>query len=54
MVGPHAGRAVEVEGFWQTLGVILFGGPIAIALSTLPIALSQLPRALADAGDVSR
>jgi len=47
--------AVEVEGFWQTLGVILFGGPIAVALATLPIALSQLLRAVADVGDaVSR
>jgi hypothetical protein len=47
--------AIEVEGFWQTLGVILFGGPIAIALATLPIAMSQLLRAVADVGDaVSR
>jgi hypothetical protein len=43
--------AFEVEGFWQTLGVLLIGGPIAIFLATLPIALSQALRALADVGD---
>jgi hypothetical protein len=43
--------AVEVDGFWQTLGVILIGGPVAIFLATLPIALSQALRALADVGE---
>jgi hypothetical protein len=43
--------AFEVEGFWQTLGVLLIGGPIAIFLATLPIALAQALRALADVGD---
>ena len=43
--------AFEVEGFWQTLGVLLIGGPIAIFLATLPIALGQALRALADVGD---
>lgn len=43
--------AIEVDGFWQTLGVLLLGGPIAIFLATLPIALAQALRALADVGD---
>ena len=43
--------AFEVEGFWQTLGVLLIGGPIAIFLATLPIALGQAMRAIADVGD---
>jgi hypothetical protein len=43
--------AIEVEGFWQTIGVILIGGPVALFLATLPIALSQALRALADVGD---
>ena len=43
--------AIEVDGFWQTLGVILIGGPITIFLATLPIALAQALRALADVGD---
>ena len=32
--------AFEVEGFWQTLGVLLIGLPVAIFLATLPIATS--------------
>jgi hypothetical protein len=43
--------AIEVEGFWQTLGVLLIGGPVALFLATLPIALAQALRALADVGD---
>jgi hypothetical protein len=43
--------AVEVDGFWQTIGVLLIGGPLAIFLATLPIALAQALRALADVGD---
>ncbi len=43
--------AFEVEGFWQTIGVVLIGGPVAIFLATLPIALAQALRALADVGD---
>jgi cation transport ATPase len=46
--------AVEVDGFWQTLGVLLIGEPVAIFLATLPIALSQALRALADVGDTVR
>jgi hypothetical protein len=43
--------AFEADGFWQTIGVLLIGGPIAIFLATLPIALAQALRALADVGD---
>jgi hypothetical protein len=43
--------AFEVEGFWQTLGVVLIGGPVALFFATLPIALAQALRALADVGD---
>jgi hypothetical protein len=43
--------AIEVEGFWQTIGVLLVGGPVAIFLATLPIALAQALRAIADVGD---
>ena len=43
--------AFEVEGFWQTLGVLLIGGPVALFLATLPIALAQALRAIADVGD---
>jgi hypothetical protein len=43
--------AIEVEGFWQTLGVILIGAPVAIFLASLPIALGQALRALADVGE---
>lgn len=43
--------AVEVDGFWPTIGVLLVGGPVSIFLATLPIALAQALRALADVGD---
>jgi hypothetical protein len=43
--------AIEVEGFWQTIGVLLIGGPVALFLATLPIAVAQALRALADVGD---
>lgn len=43
--------AIEVEGTWETLGVLLIGGPVSIFLATLPIALAQALRALADVGD---
>lgn len=46
--------AFEADGFWQTLGVLLIGGPVAIFLATLPIALAQALRALADVGDTVR
>jgi hypothetical protein len=43
--------AFAVEGFWETMGVILFGAPIAVLLGAWPIALGQALRALADIGD---
>ena len=43
--------AFEVEGFWQTIGVLLIGLPVAIFIATLPIALAQALRAIADVGD---
>ena len=43
--------AFEVDGFWQTIGVLLVGGPVSLFLATLPIALAQALRALADVGD---
>ena len=43
--------AFEVDGFWQTVGVLLIGLPVAIFIATLPIALAQALRALADVGD---
>ena len=46
--------AFEVNGFWETIGVLLVGGPVSIFLATLPIALAQALRALADVGDTVR
>jgi uncharacterized membrane protein YccF (DUF307 family) len=43
--------AFEVDGFWRTIGVLLIGLPAAIFIATLPIALAQAMRALADVGD---
>jgi hypothetical protein len=43
--------AIEVDGFWQTIGVLLVGGPVSIFLATLPLAVAQALRALADVGD---
>ena len=43
--------AFEVEGFWQTIGVLLIGLPVAVFLATIPIALAQAMRAIADVGD---
>ncbi len=43
--------AIEVDGFWPTIGVLLLGGPAAMLLATLTIALAQALRALADVGD---
>jgi hypothetical protein len=43
--------AFEVEGFWETLGVIFIGGPIAIFIATWAIALGQALTAIADIGD---
>jgi hypothetical protein len=44
--------AFEVDGFWETLGVIFIGAPVAIFVSTWGIALGQALAAIADIGDV--
>jgi len=46
--------AFEVDGFWQTLGVIFIGAPLAIFVSTWAIALGQALNAIADIGDTVR
>ena len=54
VLGVAAGTivwAIEVDGFWRTLGVLLIGGPVSIFLATLPIAVAQALRALADVGE---
>ena len=43
--------AIEVDGFWRTIGVILMGGPVSVLLGAVPIAVAQALRALADIGD---
>lgn len=43
--------AFEVDGFWQTLGVLLVGLPVSVFIATIPMALGQALRALADVGD---
>lgn len=43
--------AIAVDGFWDTMAVILFGAPIVLLLAAWPIALGQALRALADIGD---
>jgi hypothetical protein len=43
--------AIEVEGFWQTLGVIFLGTPFVLFLASWPIALGQLMRAIAGIGE---
>jgi Zn-dependent membrane protease YugP len=45
------GWAIAVDGFWETLGVLLIGAPVALLLATWPIALGQALRAIADIGD---
>ncbi len=43
--------AVAVDGFWDTVGVLFLGAPIAVLLASWPFALGQALRALADIGD---
>lgn len=43
--------AVEVTGFWQTIGVLFVGLPVSVFIATIPIALAQAMRAIADVGD---
>ena len=43
--------AIEVDGFWWTIGILLLGGAASVLFASLPIALAQALRALADVGD---
>jgi hypothetical protein len=43
--------AIEVDGFWPTLGVIFLGGPFVVFLASWPLAIGQLMRAIAGIGD---
>lgn len=43
--------AISVDGFWDTVAVLLVGGPIVALIATWPIALGQALRAIADIGD---
>jgi hypothetical protein len=43
--------AFEVNGFWQTFGVLLFGVSVSVILGVLALALSQALRAIADTGE---
>jgi hypothetical protein len=43
--------AVQVDGFWDTLAVLLFGAPVALLLAAWPLALGEALRAIADIGD---
>jgi hypothetical protein len=54
LMGAAAGTliwAIEVDGFWETIGVLLVGGSVSLFLATFPIAIAQALRALADVGD---
>lgn len=46
--------AFEAQGFWNTMGVILLGIPLALLLASWPIALGQAMTAIADIGDEVR
>ena len=43
--------AIEVDGFWQTLGVLLFGGAISVLVPFAALALAHALRAIADIGE---
>ncbi len=43
--------AIAVDGFWDTVGVIFLGAPIALLLASWPFALGEALRAIADIGD---
>lgn len=54
MIAAAAGTiilAFEADGAWQTLGVVLIGGPVSIFLASLPLAVGQALRAIADVGE---
>jgi hypothetical protein len=43
--------AFEVDGFWRTLGVLLFGGAASVVLGVAAMAIAHALRAVADIGD---
>jgi hypothetical protein len=43
--------AIEVDGFWRTLGVLLFGGAASVILGFAAMAIAQALRAVADIGE---
>jgi hypothetical protein len=43
--------AIEVDGFWRTLGVLLFGGAASVVLGVGAMAAAQALRALAGVGE---
>jgi hypothetical protein len=45
--------AVDADGFWNTLGILLLGTPIALLLASWPLALGEALRAIADIGDAT-
>ena len=46
--------AIDADGVLRTVAVLLIGLPVSIFLATLPVALAQMMRAVADVGDVVR
>jgi hypothetical protein len=44
--------AIEVNGSWRTVGVVLFGSSLSIFLWLISFALAQALRALADVGEI--
>jgi hypothetical protein len=51
-VGGSIVWAFEVDGFWPTFGVLLFGVSVSVVLAVLALALSQALRAIADVGEI--
>jgi hypothetical protein len=43
--------AFEVDGFWRTLGVLLFGGAASAVVGIAALAIAQALRAVADIGE---
>ncbi len=42
--------AIEVNGFWPTLGVLLFGGAASVILGFAAMAIARALRAIAEIG----
>ena len=43
--------AFEVDGFWQTAAVLLFGGAVSFFLGVAALSLARALRAVADIGE---